>query len=254
MEIDKLRYFDCLGIGAWIIKRKNRLKELKILIKTETPETIVQKQIDENRTQITQLQKRAEYDKKLASEQEVSMKKFLINKDRNSAKSCLRRKKRYEKKISQTLKNINTIEALNDGIIQQLTNVGILTIQKSTKKSINDILGSVTVDDVGDFMYDISTTLERAGEINEAMAVDLKIDDDFDLDEELDSLDQELLEIELLSIDSKIQINESSTKPLKNDVVVVDDDIIEITLHEGNESDDYDDDELTLLKTEMNTS
>lgn len=163
-----------------------------------TPSEAIQKLRDiEN-----MLTKKQEFlEKKIDVELDTARKNGTKNK--RAALQALKRKKRYEKQLTQIDGTLSTIEMQREALENANTNTAVLTTMKNAADALKSAHKNMNVDDVHDMMDDIAEQNDMANEISTAIssAVGFGQDvDDDELEKELEELEQEELDKELLGV------------------------------------------------------
>lgn len=120
-----------------------------------------------------------------------------------AALQALKRKKRYEKQLTQIDGTLSTIEMQREALENANTNTAVLTTMKNAADALKSAHKNMNVDDVHDMMDDIAEQNDMANEISTAIssAVGFGQDvDDEELEKELEELEQEELDKELLGV------------------------------------------------------
>lgn len=163
-----------------------------------TPSEAIQKLRDiEN-----MLTKKQEFlEKKIDVELDTARKNGTKNK--RAALQALKRKKRYEKQLTQIDGTLSTIEMQREALENANTNTAVLTTMKNAADALKAAHKNMNVDDVHDMMDDIAEQNDMANEISTAISSAVGFGQDVDEDElekELEELEQEELDKELLGV------------------------------------------------------
>ncbi|KXJ83607.1 hypothetical protein RP20_CCG003834, partial [Aedes albopictus] len=119
------------------------------------------------------------------------------------ALQALKRKKRYEKQLTQIDGTLSTIEMQREALENANTNTAVLTTMKKASDALKAAHKDMNIDDVHEMMDDIAEQNDIANEISNAVSTAVgfgqDIDDD-ELEKELEELEQEELDKELLGV------------------------------------------------------
>ncbi|XP_053685407.1 charged multivesicular body protein 4b [Sabethes cyaneus] len=163
-----------------------------------TPSEAIQKLRDiEN-----MLTKKQEFlEKKIEVELDTARKNGTKNK--RAAIQALKRKKRYEKQLTQIDGTLSTIEMQREALENANTNTAVLTTMKKASDALKAAHKDMNIDDVHEMMDDIAEQNDIANEISNAVSTAVGFGQDIDEDElekELEELEQEELDKELLGV------------------------------------------------------
>ncbi|XP_017284762.1 charged multivesicular body protein 4b [Kryptolebias marmoratus] len=158
------------------------------------------------------IQKLRETEEMLAKKQEFLEKKIdqeLITAKKNGTKNkraalqALKRKKRYEKQLTQIDGTLSTIEFQREALENANTNTEVLKNMGFAAKAMKTAHENMDIDKVDDLMADITEQQELAQEISDVISRPVGFGEEFDEDElltELEELEQEELDKNLLEI------------------------------------------------------
>ncbi|XP_076358356.1 charged multivesicular body protein 4b-like isoform X2 [Tachypleus tridentatus] len=145
-------------------------------------------------------------------EQEIQTAKKNGSKNKRIALQALKRKKRYEKQLTQIDGTLTTIEFQREALENANTNTEVLKVMGLAAKALKNT-HEMDIDDVQNLMDEVQEQQEVANEISEAISNPVgfghDVDDD-DLLKELEDLEEEELDQQLLNI------AEPSTEKLPN--------------------------------------
>lgn len=158
------------------------------------------------------IQKLRDIENMLTKKQEFLEKKIEIEldtarkngtKNKRAALQALKRKKRYEKQLTQIDGTLSTIEMQREALENANTNTAVLTTMKKASDALKAAHKDMNIDDVHDMMDDIAEQNDIANEISNAVSTAVgfgqDVDDD-ELEKELEELEQEELDKELLGV------------------------------------------------------
>jgi len=168
--------------------------------KEKAPST--QDAIQQLRETTEMLQKKSDFfEKKI--EMEVAAAKKAGTKNKRVALQHLKRKKRYEKHLTDIDGTLSTVEFQLEALQNAQSNKQVLDSMKVGASALKKAHGNMSADEVHDMMDDISEQQEISTEINEALAggmgAQFDVDED-DLMAELEELEQEELDENLLDV------------------------------------------------------
>ncbi|KAM8830084.1 charged multivesicular body protein 4b-like [Synchiropus splendidus] len=135
-------------------------------------------------------------------EQELQVAKKNGTKNKRAALQALKRKKRYEKQLSQIDSTLSTIEYQRMSLENANTNTEVFKNMDFAAKALKAAHENMDIEQVDDLIQDITEQHELAQEISETISKPIfgeEFDDD-DLLAELDELEQEEMEKNLLDI------------------------------------------------------
>ncbi|KAK2193602.1 hypothetical protein NP493_11g07038 [Ridgeia piscesae] len=148
------------------------------------------------------LQKKTDFlEKKI--EQELSIARKNGTKNKRVALQALKRKKRYEKQLTQIDGTLSTIEFQREALENSSTNTEVLKVMGDAAKALKTAHKNMDVDDVHDLMDEVAEQQEIANEISEAISSPVGFGQDVDEDDllaELEELEQEALDEQLLEV------------------------------------------------------
>ncbi|KAI0240854.1 Charged multivesicular body protein 4b [Lamellibrachia satsuma] len=119
------------------------------------------------------------------------------------ALQALKRKKRYEKQLTQIDGTLSTIEFQREALENSSTNTEVLKVMGDAAKALKTAHKNMDVDDVHDLMDEVAEQQEIANEISEAISSPVGFGQDADEDDllaELEELEQEALDEQLLEV------------------------------------------------------
>lgn len=158
------------------------------------------------------IQKLRDIENMLTKKQEFLEKKIEIEldtarkngtKNKRAALQALKRKKRYEKQLTQIDGTLSTIEMQREALENANTNTAVLTTMKKASDALKAAHKDMNIDDVHDMMDDIAEQNDIANEISQAVSTAVGFGQDIDdeeLEKELEELEQEELDKELLGV------------------------------------------------------
>ncbi|XP_041835037.1 charged multivesicular body protein 4b isoform X1 [Melanotaenia boesemani] len=161
------------------------------------------------------IQRLRETEEMLAKKQEFLEKKIeheLLTAKKNGTKNkraalqALKRKKRYEKQLTQIDGTLSTIEFQREALENANTNTEVLKNMGFAAKAMKAAHENMDIDKVDDLMADITEQQEVAQEISDVISRPVGFGEDYDEDEllaELEDLEQEELDKNLLEIEGK---------------------------------------------------
>ncbi|XP_054841042.1 charged multivesicular body protein 4c [Eublepharis macularius] len=121
--------------------------------------------------------------------------------DKRAALQALKRKKRYEKQLSQIDGTLSTIEFQREALENSHTNTEVFKNMGYAAQAMKKVHENMDLDKIDDMMQDITEQQDIAQEITEALT--RKVGDDFDEDEllaELEELEQEELNNKMTNV------------------------------------------------------
>ncbi|XP_078105675.1 charged multivesicular body protein 4b [Sander vitreus] len=137
-------------------------------------------------------------------DQELMTAKKNGTKNKRAALQALKRKKRYEKQLTQIDGTLSTIEFQREALENANTNTEVLKNMGYAAKAMKAAHENMDIDKVDDLMADITEQQEVAQEISDVISRPIGFGDEFDEDElmaELEELEQEELDKNLLEIE-----------------------------------------------------
>ncbi|CAH0697300.1 unnamed protein product [Spodoptera exigua] len=158
------------------------------------------------------IQKLRETEELLLKKQEFLEKKIDIEiqtarkngtKNKRAAIAALKRKKRYEKQLTQIDGTLTQIEAQREALEGANTNAQVLNTMRDAANAMKLAHKDIDVDKVHDIMDDIAEQHDISREITDAISNNVAFPNDIDEDElekELEELEQEDLDKEMLGI------------------------------------------------------
>ncbi|XP_062855319.1 charged multivesicular body protein 4c [Trichomycterus rosablanca] len=170
------------------------------------------------------LMKKQEYlEKKIDAELLTAKKNGTKNK--RAALQALKRKKRYEKQLTQIDGTLSTIEYQREALENANTNTEVLKNMGFAAKAMKNAHQNMDIDKVDELMQDITEQQELAQEISEAISKPVGFEEEFDEDDllaELEELEQEELDNNLLEVSGpesaplpSVPSNPLPSKPVK---------------------------------------
>jgi len=148
-------------------------------------------------------------------------KRYMALKNKRAALLCLKKKKTYEAQIEKIAGASMTINTQLMSIQGAKVSLQALEVMNMGARIMRDLHNNMTVDDVEKTMDEISSQMEVATEIEQAIAQPLGgvMFDEDELDAELEALEQESLDAQLLSIPpTSVAAPAQSTAPAKTKV------------------------------------
>ncbi|CAH0550386.1 unnamed protein product [Brassicogethes aeneus] len=136
-------------------------------------------------------------------QQEIVTAKANASKNKRAAIQALKRKKRYEKQLTQIDGTLTTIEMQREALEGANTNTAVLTTMANAAEAMKHAHKFMDVDQVHDMMDDIAEQQDLSNEISNAISNPVGFGDDMDEDElekELEDLEQEDLENKLIEV------------------------------------------------------
>ncbi|KAJ2937793.1 hypothetical protein O0L34_g18573 [Tuta absoluta] len=124
-------------------------------------------------------------------------------KNKRAAIAALKRKKRYEKQLTQIDGTLTQIEAQREALEGATTNAQVLNTMRDAANAMKLAHKDIDVDKVHDIMDDIAEQHDISREITDAISNNVAFPNDIDEDElekELEELEQEDLDKEMLGI------------------------------------------------------
>lgn len=134
-------------------------------------------------------------------------------KNKRAALQALKRKKRYEKQLTQIDGTLSTIEFQREALENANTNTEVLKNMGVAANAMKTAHENMDIDKVDELMQNITEQQELAQEISDAISKPVGFGEDFDEDDlmaELEELEQEELDKNLL------EIGEAENVPLPN--------------------------------------
>ncbi|XP_013872202.1 charged multivesicular body protein 4b [Austrofundulus limnaeus] len=136
-------------------------------------------------------------------EQELLTAKKNGTKNKRAALQALKRKKRYEKQLTQIDGTLSTIEFQREALENANTNTEVLKNMGFAAKAMKAAHENMDIDKVDDLMADITEQQELAQEISDVISRPVGFGEEYDEDDlmaELEELEQEELDKNLLEI------------------------------------------------------
>merc|ERR1712126_349733 len=143
------------------------------------------------------LKKQDFLEKKIESELAVARKNAKTNK--RAALQAIKRKKRFEKQLTQIDGTLTTMEQQREALEGANTNTAVLQTMSEAAKSLKKAHADMDVDQVHDMMDDIAEQQDVAKEISEAISNPVAFGQDYDEDE---------LEAELRDLEEELEVDE----------------------------------------------
>ncbi|KAI8504346.1 PREDICTED: charged multivesicular body protein 4c-like isoform X1 [Branchiostoma belcheri] len=138
-------------------------------------------------------------------QKELAIAKKNGTKNKRVALQALKRKKRYEKQLTQIDGTLSTIEFQREALENANTNTEVLKTMGYAAKALKAAHQHLDVDQVDDLMADIQEQQDIAQEISDAISKPVGFGEDVDEDDllaELEELEQEDLDEKLLDINA----------------------------------------------------
>ncbi|XP_035679080.1 charged multivesicular body protein 4c-like [Branchiostoma floridae] len=138
-------------------------------------------------------------------QKELAIAKKNGTKNKRVALQALKRKKRYEKQLTQIDGTLSTIEFQREALENANTNTEVLKTMGYAAKALKAAHQHLDVDQVDDLMADIQEQQDIAQEISDAISKPVGFGEDVDEDDlmaELEELEQEELDEKLLDINA----------------------------------------------------
>ncbi|RXN27423.1 adenosylhomocysteinase [Labeo rohita] len=142
-------------------------------------------------------------------EQELVTAKRNGTKNKRAALQALKRKKRYEKQLTQIDGTLSTIEFQREALENAHTNTEVIKNMGYAAKAMKAAHDNMDIDKVDELMQDITEQQELAQEISDAISKPVGFGEEFDEDEllaELEELEQEELDKNLLEIGDNVPL------------------------------------------------
>ncbi|XP_019629356.1 PREDICTED: charged multivesicular body protein 4c-like isoform X2 [Branchiostoma belcheri] len=138
-------------------------------------------------------------------QKELAIAKKNGTKNKRVALQALKRKKRYEKQLTQIDGTLSTIEFQREALENANTNTEVLKTMGYAAKALKAAHQHLDIDTVDDLMADIQEQQDLAQEISDAISKPVGFGEDVDEDDllaELEELEQEDLDEKLLDINA----------------------------------------------------
>ncbi|CAH1270016.1 CHMP4B [Branchiostoma lanceolatum] len=138
-------------------------------------------------------------------QKELATAKKNGTKNKRVALQALKRKKRYEKQLTQIDGTLSTIEFQREALENANTNTEVLKTMGYAAKALKAAHQHLDIDQVDDLMADIQEQQDLAQEISDAISKPVGFGEDIDEDDllaELEELEQEELDEKLLDINA----------------------------------------------------
>eukprot|EP00058_Branchiostoma_floridae_P026820 XP_002612311.1 hypothetical protein BRAFLDRAFT_221857 [Branchiostoma floridae] len=138
-------------------------------------------------------------------QKELAIAKKNGTKNKRVALQALKRKKRYEKQLTQIDGTLSTIEFQREALENANTNTEVLKTMGYAAKALKAAHQHLDIDQVDDLMADIQEQQDLAQEISDAISKPVGFGEDVDEDDlmaELEELEQEELDEKLLDINA----------------------------------------------------
>ncbi|KAM8811495.1 charged multivesicular body protein 4c [Eudromia elegans] len=136
-------------------------------------------------------------------ERELAAARHHGTRNRRAALQALKRKKRYEKQLSQIDGTLSTIEFQREALENSHTNTEVLRNMGYAAQAMKKVHAHMDVNKIDDLMQDITEQQDIAQEISEAISNRVGFGDEFDEDEllaELEELEQEELNKQMADV------------------------------------------------------
>ncbi|XP_004643157.1 charged multivesicular body protein 4c [Octodon degus] len=151
-------------------------------------------------------------------QRELALAKRHGTQNRRAALQALKRKKRFEKQLTQIDGTLSTIEFQREALENLHTNTEVLRNMGLAAKTMKAIHENMDLNKIDDLMQDITEQQDIAQEISEAFSQRVGFGDSFDEDEllaELEELEQEELNKKMTNI--RLPAGPSSSLPAQPD-------------------------------------
>lgn len=196
------------------------------------------------REQINMLSKKQNHLYTQIEEQDTIARKFITS-DKIKAKNALKRKKILDNEANKIFSQIDALENQLRSIENANLNLETMKAMKQGAKAMKQIHGGITVDKVDETMDEIREQAELGEEISEAISRSYPVDniDEDELEEELETLEQEEVNDKLLNSGTKtsqVELPDAPNTSIKEDKKV-----------EAVQEDDEDERALKELQAEM---
>ncbi|XP_074174599.1 charged multivesicular body protein 4c [Rhinolophus sinicus] len=136
-------------------------------------------------------------------QRELTLAKKHGTQNKRAALQALKRKKRFEKQLTQIDGTLSTIEFQREALENSHTNTEVLKNMGFAAKAMKSVHDNMDLNKIDDLMQEITEQQDVAQEISEAFSQRVGFGDDFDEDElmaELEELEQEELNKKMTSI------------------------------------------------------
>uniref|UniRef100_A0A8D0GX00 Charged multivesicular body protein 4C n=1 Tax=Sphenodon punctatus TaxID=8508 RepID=A0A8D0GX00_SPHPU len=130
-------------------------------------------------------------------ERELALAKQHGTRNKRAALQALKRKKRYEKQLSQIDGTLSTIEFQREALENSHTNTEVFKNMSYAAQAMKKVHQNMDLDKIDELMQDITEQQDVAQEISEAISNRAEFANEFDEDEllaELEELEQEELD------------------------------------------------------------
>ncbi|XP_003479952.1 charged multivesicular body protein 4c [Cavia porcellus] len=151
-------------------------------------------------------------------QRELALARRLGTQNKRAALQALKRKKRFEKQLSQIDGTLSTIEFQREALENAHTNTEVLRNMGLAAKVMRAVHENMDLNKIDDLMQDITEQQDIAQEISEAFSQRVGFGDGFDEDElmaELEELEQEELNKKMTNI--RLPTVPSSSLPAQPD-------------------------------------
>jgi charged multivesicular body protein 4 len=172
-----------------------------------------QKVIQNMRETIIVLEKREAHLDKIIESLKQETRLFVLT-NKTKALMLLKKVKIYEKQLLSIYGQKENIETQIFAIEQGITNQNTIVCMKQGKNTIDEMTMNINPDDVGELVDDISSSMDTANEISNALSVPIgQIYDEDDLLEEFQKeQEQEYVKESSIQLDSPILHKENKTE------------------------------------------
>nr|XP_020032316.1 charged multivesicular body protein 4c [Castor canadensis] len=136
-------------------------------------------------------------------QKELALAKKHGTQNKRAALQALKRKKRFEKQLTQIDGTLSTIEFQREALENSHTNTEVLRNMGFAAKAMKAVHENMDLDKIDDLMQEITEQQDIAQEISEAFSQRVQFGDGFDEDEliaELEELEQEELNKKMTNI------------------------------------------------------
>ncbi|XP_033059472.1 charged multivesicular body protein 4c [Trachypithecus francoisi] len=136
-------------------------------------------------------------------QREIALAKKHGTQNKRAALQALKRKKRFEKQLTQIDGTLSTIEFQREALENSHTNTEVLRNMGFAAKAMKSVHENMDLNKIDDLMQEITEQQDIAQEISEAFSQRVGFGDDFDEDElmaELEELEQEELNKKMTNI------------------------------------------------------
>lgn len=149
------------------------------------------------RMHLETLEKREQYFEQKRDEQD-QVARALVTKDKNKAKAALRRRKHFEGELEKIQGQMVSIEQQLSAIESANLNHETMKVMAKGASAMKSIHGGMSIEKLDATMDDIRDQMVISEEISEAISRPLQEADDYDLEEDLELLEQEALDAKMI--------------------------------------------------------